>query len=50
TLETLSIDKGFWRATPSSRDILPCHNPDACLGGQTGAADFCAAGYEGPCT
>lgn len=49
-LETLVIESGYWRATPSSRDILACHNPDACLGGETGAADYCAEGYEGPCT
>lgn len=49
-LETILIDSGYWRATPSSRDILACHNPDACLGGETGAADYCAEGYEGPCT
>lgn len=49
-LETLSINDGYWRATPSSRVILACHNADACLGGQTGAADYCAEGYEGPCT
>ena len=48
-LETLVVDSGYWRATPSSRDILACHNPDACLGGETGAAGYCAEGYEGPC-
>ncbi|CAN0443611.1 unnamed protein product [Pylaiella littoralis] len=47
-LATIVIDSGYWRATPSSRDILACHNPDACLGGETGAADYCAEGYEGP--
>ncbi|CAN0334630.1 unnamed protein product, partial [Scytosiphon promiscuus] len=48
TLETLSIRSGYWRAVPSSDVILACHNPSACVGGQTGAADFCAVGYEGP--
>ncbi|CAN0196399.1 unnamed protein product [Ectocarpus sp. 12 AP-2014] len=47
TIETLSVDRGYWRATPSSRNILACHNGDACLGGETGAADYCAEGYEG---
>ncbi|CAM9202855.1 unnamed protein product [Ectocarpus sp. 8 AP-2014] len=48
TIETLSIDPGYWRATSSTIIILACHNADACLGGETGAADYCAEGYEGP--
>ncbi|CAN0285392.1 unnamed protein product, partial [Scytosiphon promiscuus] len=48
TLETLLIEGGYWRATPSSDAILACHNTRACLGGQTGVPDFCAVGYEGP--
>eukprot|EP00903_Cladosiphon_okamuranus_P017744 g16334.t1 len=47
-LETLIVDGGYWRATPSSRDILACHNPGACLGGETEAAGYCADGYQGP--
>ncbi|CAN0424171.1 unnamed protein product, partial [Ectocarpus fasciculatus] len=47
TIETLSIDPGYWRATPFSTIILACHNSDACLGGETGAADYCDEGYEG---
>ena len=48
-LETLNINEGFWRATNKSDNILACYNPDACSGGQTGADDFCAPGYKGPC-
>eukprot|EP00752_Nemacystus_decipiens_P002518 g2363.t1 len=48
TLETLSIDPGYWRATASSKDILACHHADACLGGVSGTDDFCLEGYEGP--
>ncbi|CAN0460501.1 unnamed protein product, partial [Ectocarpus sp. 12 AP-2014] len=48
TLETLSIDPGYWRATPSSKEILPCYNADACLGGVTDAAGYCLESYEGP--
>ena len=48
-LEDLEIDKGYWRATNSSRDILECYNGDACRGGLTGAIDYCSAGYRGPC-
>jgi len=49
TLETLSIDGGYWRTTAESDNILACHNPDACSGGQTGTDSFCASGYKGPC-
>ena len=49
TLETLSVDKGYWRATNTSSDILACFNKAACLGGQTGSATFCDDGYMGPC-
>ncbi|CAM9175464.1 unnamed protein product, partial [Hapterophycus canaliculatus] len=45
TLETLSIDEGYWRATNDSDSILACYNPDACSGGQTGSDSFCAVGY-----
>ncbi|CAN0122023.1 unnamed protein product [Ectocarpus sp. 6 AP-2014] len=48
TLETLSIDPGYWRATSSSKEILPCYNADACLGGVTGTAGYCLESYEGP--
>lgn len=48
-LRTLHVDQGFWRATPMSRNILECYNKEACLGGLTGSAEFCALGYEGPC-
>ena len=49
TLESLEIDRGYWRATNSSRDILQCHNGDACKGGITGATDYCSEGYRGAC-
>lgn len=49
TIEMLLIDDGYWRATNISEEILECYNQDACLGGVTGSADYCAEGYEGPC-
>ncbi|CAM9273146.1 unnamed protein product [Ectocarpus sp. 4 AP-2014] len=48
TIETLTIDQGFWRATPESDTILACYNADACRGGKTEAEDYCASGYTGP--
>lgn len=48
TLETLKLDPGYWRATDTSKTILACYNEDACEGG-TIVADYCSAGYEGPC-
>lgn len=49
TLATLSIERGYWRATASSPNVLPCYNSDACLGGVTGEPGYCQMGYEGPC-
>ena len=48
TLENISIDAGFWRATSTSREVLSCHNEDACVGGVTGSQSYCEEGYEGP--
>lgn len=49
TIELLSIDQGFWRATNTSPDIFACYNTEACGGGVTGSEDFCRKGYMGPC-
>lgn len=49
TLETLSIERGHWRATSSSETVLACYHAEACLGGVTGTPDYCLEGYEGPC-
>lgn len=49
TLETLSIDPGYWRATNKSTKILKCYNEDACTGGLTGSSGYCLEGYTGPC-
>lgn len=49
TLETLSINEGYWRATNTSDDVRACYNADACLGGPTGNDDYCKYGYRGPC-
>eukprot|EP00904_Undaria_pinnatifida_P008213 jgi/Undpi1/4521/HiC_scaffold_18.g07875.m1 len=48
TLETLNISSGYWRATASTATIRPCWNDDACGGGITGNAAYCAEGYRGP--
>lgn len=49
TIETLNLDRGYWRATNKSDNILACYNEEACRGGLTGSASFCQPGYEGPC-
>ena len=49
TIETLEVNAGYWRATPTSPDVLACYNEDACLGGLTGSPGYCKEGYEGPC-
>lgn len=49
TLETLSINEGYWRATNTSEIVRECYNTDACAGGQTGNDEYCKDGYRGPC-
>lgn len=49
SLETLSVAKGYWRATNTSYNILSCYNPDACIGGRTGGNSYCDDGYRGAC-
>ena len=49
TLEDLEVEKGYWRATNKSKDILECYNDDACRGGITGATEYCSEGYQGAC-
>lgn len=49
TIEMLSVESGYWRATAVSANVFECYNPDACLGGLTGETAYCLEGYEGPC-
>lgn len=49
TIETLSVEPGYWRATAVSPFVFDCYNPDACVGGLTGSTSYCLGGYEGPC-
>ena len=49
TVELLLIERGYWRASKTSTNILACYNPNACQGGVTGTPDYCLRGYKGPC-
>ena len=49
TVDTLTIARGYWRATNQSEKILACYNADACIGGETGADGYCSPGYKGAC-
>ena len=51
SLEELEIDKGYWRATNTSKSVLECYNTEACKGGKSGAPGYCDTGYAvmGPC-
>ena len=49
TLDMISIEPGYWRATPFSTEVLPCYHAEACLGGVTGTLEYCLKGNEGPC-
>lgn len=44
-LETLTLQQGFWRTSPTSKDIRECYKNSACVGGTEG---YCNEGYEGP--
>ncbi|CAM9580855.1 unnamed protein product, partial [Hapterophycus canaliculatus] len=47
-LETLQIERGYWRATNTSTIFLSCYNEEACVGGVTGSPGYCHEGYSGP--
>jgi hypothetical protein len=44
---TLNLETGYWRATASSKEILPCLSEDHCVGGVE-LSEICAEGHEGP--
>lgn len=53
TLETLSVGRGYWRATNENQSILPYYHADACIGSAAGCerrrkATIYAKGYWGP--
>lgn len=48
TVRTLNVEKGYYRISADSINILECYNKDACVGGDT-VGEYCAPGYEGPC-
>ncbi|CAN0218885.1 unnamed protein product [Ectocarpus sp. 4 AP-2014] len=45
TLETLDLERGYWRSSNTSTEIRECYEVDSCVGG---AGDLCAVGYDGP--
>ena len=47
SVDTLTLENGFWRTHATSTDILPCLKVDHCVGGNDIAAQ-CADGYTGP--
>lgn len=48
TTDTLVLDKGYYRDSQLSEDVLKCYRPESCKGGDD-ATDYCAMGYEGAC-
>ncbi|CAM9098262.1 unnamed protein product, partial [Laminaria digitata] len=48
TVETLSLEEGYYRTSNQSHAILKCYQPSACVGGND-TAKYCAPGYDGPC-
>jgi hypothetical protein len=47
TATTLDLEKGYWRATESSTEVLPCLTENHCKGGAE-LSELCSEGYEGP--
>lgn len=47
TTSLLKIEKGYWRTSADSLNILACQNKEHCLGG-TDPNNYCAEGYGGP--
>lgn len=48
TVENLNLEKGYYRTSNQSHDILKCYQEKACHGG-IDTAKYCASGYKGPC-
>lgn len=48
TVESLSLEAGYYRVSNTSRKILECCRAEACKGGSN-ASNYCEAGYRGPC-
>ena len=49
SINTLSLNKGYWRASVKSADIEQCLNEEHCVGGDgSDPSSYCAKGYKGP--
>ncbi|CAM9892814.1 unnamed protein product, partial [Ectocarpus sp. 8 AP-2014] len=46
TVATLELDPGYYRTSADSREVLQCHQEEACMGGVE-TSEYCASGYEG---
>ena len=48
TVESLTLEKGFYRTSKESDVVMECYRSEACLGGSD-PDEYCAEGYEGAC-
>lgn len=48
TLQRFDLEKGYFRTSADSPNVLECYQPDACVGG-IDPSDYCDIGYTGPC-
>ena len=46
SLQTIQIDKGFWRDSNNTQQLYKCPFQELCLGGKSN--NYCEDGYEGP--
>lgn len=48
TLSTLKLERGYYRTSIESGEILQCHREEACVGGVE-PSGYCGTGYRGAC-
>ena len=48
TVETLAVEKGYFRTSNRSHDVRECYHKNSCSGGSD-ADTYCSSGYRGPC-
>ncbi|CAB1101543.1 unnamed protein product [Ectocarpus sp. CCAP 1310/34] len=46
TVAALELDPDYYRTSADSREVLQCHQEEACMGGVE-TSEYCASGYEG---
>lgn len=48
TLAELKLERGFYRTSAESQNVLECYQENACIGGAD-PSRYCEEGYKGAC-